>query len=1122
MTGLFTAKFYAGSYPAIRAELSQSILAETRQDPFGEKIILLPSNYVAEDISGGITRNRGKPIFNLQTMTLLDFARRLLKHRRMPFSEIDPMTRAVLLADVVRRFCRNLGETSCFEKIYRKKGFVSALLRLFDEFEEGLISLGEADRLQRDPVFLKRFKDPRKIREILSLYRAYLLGVEEAGLKTRTHIVRLAADGFEVPGYPFRVRLFGFYDFTRLQWFLVEKLIASGLIEEVFFPLPTRSTRAGSMIIDDFEKLKEIVPEGFQYARDTFWRFLRQFDGNVKILDDNKYISKSAHNVRKRFFNNNFDGNKKDLPFALISAPHAPGELRCVARLIKEEIERETAGENIGLVFRSMDENLVSDIERVFREFAIPHAIAWSRPLARTSPVRTILGLLNLSLSDYPRRETVDTLTSPCFDLGKLHPEGEKHAALWDHVTKKTAIIGGADWGNKLHNYVVKSKKATSLRNGGNFEELDEADGESGQPPPLSREIASAEALKLCVALVREALEPLRGCDSYSELSTFILSLLKRFILVKGEEETRHFQERVLKRTTRIIKTFGELDWRKVPFSDVRSAVSLLEQIFQEERVPYHPSGSMRGGAMVLAGDITALRGIIFDHIYLLGVNDGSWPLIRKEISLLKDEEREIFRETLKDQALPPPLERIGDNLPEEKLLFTLPFIMCRAVKALSFQRSDMAGTRRVPSPLLTDLIYRFRGPDIFLAGLSRETVGKGMIEFPRQLRQRFRAPGEPSKRELLISSLMKIPCGGAEAALSAPARRTMERAADTLSRWHRGEGLAPDPKSVAALKIPEGKLNHTFLEHYIYCPYRTYLRYGLKLEPHPEPEEVFSLGRREMGIVVHRALYLLHKGKAGDSSVETVEEAVRLSIEEYGRNNPAGLAGLREITAGNLAKTISDYLAWEKETPTDLSPEWFEMKFGFEGAPDIFVHVGTESIPISGKIDRIDRRDGTIQVLDYKLSTGYRYTSIEEKISLGILNQIPLYGIAAKELLMKEGISVKNITGGYAALKGTGRKGYHLLARLDEEGEMLSRWKESLLLLLEGLKSGLFPPMADRYFTLARWKENYCAFCDYADLCRVAPMTRGNESIARSLTENFPALFSGLTWHRKHRRPVG
>jgi ATP-dependent helicase/DNAse subunit B len=1122
MTGLFTAKFFAGSYPAIRAELSQSILAETRRDPFGEKIILLPSNYVAEDISGGITRDRGKPIFNLQSMTLLDFARRLLKHRRMPFSEIDPMTRAVLLADVVRRFCRNPGETSCFEKIYRKKGFVSALLRLFDEFEEGMISGEEAHRLQRDPVFLNKFKDPLKIREILSLYRAYLLGVEEAGLKTRTHIVRLAADGFEVPGYPFRVRVFGFYDFTRLQWFLVEKLIASGLIEEVFFPLPTRSTRAGSMTIDNFDTLKEIVPEGFQYARDTFWRFLRQFDGNVTILDDKNYLSKSALNGRTKFFHGNFDGSQKELPFALISAPHAPGELRCVARLIKEEIERETAGKKIGLIYRSMDERLVPDIERVFREFAIPHALAWSRPLARTSPVRTILGLLKLSLSDYPRRETVDTLTSPCFDLGKLHPEGEKHAALWDHVTKKTAITGGADWAHKLQIFVVRGKKAIGLGSAGNFEEPDEADGETGRPPLLGREIASAEALKHCVALVKETLEPLRGCDSYSGLATFILSLLKRFILVRGEEEARHFQERVLKRTTRIIKTFGELDWRKVPFSDVRNAISLLEQIFQEERVPHHPSGSMRGGAMVLAGDITALRGIIFDHIYLLGVNDGSWPLIRKEVSLLKDEERELFRETLKARGLPPPLERIRDNLPEEKLLFTLPFIMCRAVKALSFQRSDMAGTRRVPSPLLTDLIYRFRGPDIFLAGLNRDTVGKGMIEFPRQLRQRFRAPGEPSKRELLISSLMKIPCGGAEAELSAPARRTMGRAAETLSRWHRGEGLAPDPKSVAALKIPEGKLNHTFLEHYISCPYRTYLRYGLKLEPHAEPEEVFSLGRREMGIVVHRALYLLYKEKAGDSSVEAVEEAVRLSIEEYGRNNPAGLAGLREITAGNLAKTISDYLAWEKETPTDLSPEWFEMKFGFEGAPDIFVHVGTEPIPISGKIDRIDRRGGTIQVIDYKLSAGYKYTFMEEKISLGILNQIPLYGIAAKGLLIKEGISVQNITGGYAALKGDGRKGYHLLARLDEEGEMLSRWKESLLLLLEGLKSGLFPPMADKYFTLARWKENYCSFCDYADLCRVAPMTRGNESIARSLSENFPALFSGLTWHRKHRRPSG
>ncbi len=1120
MTVQFTAKLYAGPYPAIREELARGLGEETGRDPVGEKIVLTPSNYSAEDLYEAIARERGRATVNVRAMTLLDFARRLLKHRKLLLPEIDAMTRAVLLSGVVDAFCRKRGEKGAFAGVYGKKGFISALLRLFEEFEEGMISGREAESLLGRPGFLRAFPDPSKISDILSLYTAFFSAVERAGFTTRTHLVRLASEGFEVPGYPFRVKLYGFYDFTRIQWLLVQKLIDSGLMEAVYFPLPTAPGRAGTMVIDDFKTLAEVVPEGYRYGENTLWKLLRRFDGNVTLLGHEKNGEKSARRVRDALFRNEFSGKKEGLPFPLISAPHGPGELRAVARLIKKTM-RERGGEGkIGLIYRQLDETVLPDIERVLDEFDIPGLIARAGPLIRAAPVRTLIGLVKLPLRNYQRRETVDMLTSPSFDVSKLHPGSERHSPLWDHLTKKIGISQGDDWGHKLQRFIVKSKKIVNNDVSDVFDDSDDGDAPSRAHLATGREVASAEALAGCFAALRAFTEPLLSCGSYAALAESTLSLLRRLIVITGEEEVFGLNERAVKRATKILTTFGELDWRGVAFPGPRSAIELLETIFSEERMPHHGPGSSRAGAAVVAGDVMSLRGVTFDSIYLLGANEGVWPRAKKDVSLLKDEEREVFLSELSEPDLPPALSRMRENVPEEKLLFCLPFIMGKGIGGVSFLRSDMSGAKRAPSPFLMDLAFRFRGPDIFFGGLSAETAGSAFHEFPRQLKVRLSAPGDPSPREALIASLMSGGASDSLPVLSGPAKRILLRTAETLSRWQRGEDLAPDPGSIAGMRIPEGRLNHTFLESFIQCPYKTFLRYGLKLEPLPEPEEVFSLGRLEMGIIAHRALYILHREVPEDSRPAAVEDAVKRALSQYGRDNPLGLRGLAAIAVKSLSKTISAYLAWEKEHLGDLAPELFEVTFGFQEGRHVSIDVSGEQVHISGKIDRIDRSGETIRVLDYKLSAGNRYTPLEEKISLALLNQIPLYATAARKILADRGTEVRTVTGGYIALKRDGKKGYLIATLLDREGEMVSRWERSLSLLFKGLKSRMFPPMADHLFKMARWRDRYCEHCDYADICRVSPATTGNDVVALSLRERFSRLFPGLRWHVENREP--
>ena len=131
------------------------------------------------------------------------------------------------------------------------------------------------------------------------------------GGETRRRIFREAVAGFEQPGYPFRATLYGFYDFTRLQWMLVERLLSSGLLDEVYFP----------GLFDGEGTLRP----SFLYAARAWDRLRAAFEGNVEFLTD--VPSAGIASVRERIFSPAPPAETTPAPFAVLSAPTRRG--RC-------------------------------------------------------------------------------------------------------------------------------------------------------------------------------------------------------------------------------------------------------------------------------------------------------------------------------------------------------------------------------------------------------------------------------------------------------------------------------------------------------------------------------------------------------------------------------------------------------------------------------------------------------------------------------------------------------------------------------------------------------------------------------------------------------------------------
>src|SRR3972149_5665422 len=167
---------------------------------------------------GATSRRRGGSPGGASILTLYDFAMRLLKHRGVfPRQLPAAQASAAMLAAVREVYATGEGD---FAAISGTPGFVPALSRTMADFEEGWLG-EEAIREAEQRARARGDPKARRWSEWRRLIRAVERKIAAAGGMSRRKIFQEAVAGFEQPGHPFRVTLYGFYDFTRPQWMLV-------------------------------------------------------------------------------------------------------------------------------------------------------------------------------------------------------------------------------------------------------------------------------------------------------------------------------------------------------------------------------------------------------------------------------------------------------------------------------------------------------------------------------------------------------------------------------------------------------------------------------------------------------------------------------------------------------------------------------------------------------------------------------------------------------------------------------------------------------------------------------------------------------------------------------------
>ena len=323
-------------------------------------------------------------------------------------------------------------------------------------------------------------------------------------------------------------------------------------------------------------------------------------------------------------------------------------------------------------------------------------------------------------------------------------------------------------------------------------------------------------------------------------------------------------------------------------------------------------------------------------------------------------------------------------------------------------------------------------------------------------------------------------------------------------SSRRRGSRRRPSPRSfrdpvrlggvraVRAWLRDRREFSVTELEDFQACPYRYFAKYVLSLrEPDEEAEHAFPIVVE--GEVLHRVLEEAEGSpdRSTRSSPRALEEARGPFAEHLGHR----LA--EEDLRASLRALIEEDLAFRSEH--GWLPHAFEYTFGADAKKP--VRVGG-SVPIRGRIDRIDfALGGEIAVVDYKRSAA-RKSEVERGLSEGQSLALPLYILAASELLGRRPAGAFLL-----GVRQTRRSGFYDLS-LAEKGIVPDKKNAGSAMALdpalfaetieqaslqarrtsEGIGTGEFPvePVDERVCTRLH--------CPYRDLCRIVHAAAGEE----------------------------
>ena len=373
----------------------------------------------------------------------------------------------------------------------------------------------------------------------------------------------------------------------------------------------------------------------------------------------------------------------------------------------------------------------------------------------------------------------------------------------------------------------------------------------------------------------------------------------------------------------------------------------------------------------VTIGDVERSRSHKVKAIFIIGINDGSFPSIKKEEGFLGDEDRQILKQDGIELA-----KGTLENLYEDNFNIYKALATAENEIYLSYCSADNEGKSLRPSVLIHKI----------------KKIYPELEETSDVVNPKYEITNKLATYEELLENIAKKQEG-----------KEVEKIWNTVYNYYiksqdMKQKLKQDLEGINYTNIPQNLDSNLVeklygntlttsvskLERYQSCNFSYYLQYGLKLK---EKEEL-KVQNFDTGSFMHETIDTFFKKikeqniKLGDLTAdeEKIKEIVNKIIEEElenGKNYSFKETAKYKILVRRLKRIISKALKFiiESLVYSDFSIEGTEIEFDKKGKykPIEIPLENGKKVEIIGKIDRIDTaisEDGKyLRIIDYKSS---------------------------------------------------------------------------------------------------------------------------------------------------------
>lgn len=751
----------------------------------------------------------------------------------------------------------------------------------------------------------------------------------------------------------------------------------------------------------------------------------------------------------------------------VLSAPTADAEILLVARELMGRFDAGTPLERMAIVHAGSSQ-YVTLIHGVLAQAGIPFNGGGVRPLSATVAGRILLGVLSLPDRDWRREDVVRWLhTGPMVHRGRRIP-----STRWDVLSAESGINEGFEAWHRQLNAFAEARRADATRA--------DAEGEEGGG---ARRIQLADA-EHCAELL-DFLDGIAAelSDSPSEWASWVRwasALFHRLVGGSAAIEDWPTEDRAAAQAVEAaIERLADLDQLHKACTPSAARAALESEL----AVPA-PQVS-RFGTGVFVGSLAAAVGLNVDVLFVVGMNDGTFPARPSDDVLVPDRQRQ---DAQGDGTLP----LRGERAVAMRRDYLAALAGSRS-RMLSYPRGNQRDGRALrPSRWALDALGELVVPARRLYAKDVETLEStdGFRLEPSYVTS-VAAPGQAmSLEDRDLRSLWEWTTSGQPVLDHYLAREdnVLAKGAELIDGRRRGftrfNGDIGQSGRLGAFLPPV--LSATRLETYAACPRRYFFEWVLHVEPRPESERLEATDRMHYGSLVHRILEGFVGPQIGRTPGEgpddpfSVDRLLAVAEDELAAFEAEGRTGPRTAWKAERVQLLRELRRFADLDRTARVKDavvttGVEVGFGFGNAPPVVIDVnGRQPVQFRGVIDRVDReRGGARAVTDYKTGSARRYKGVEaDHFGEGSTVQLPVYALAA-------GASEQSpVRADYWCVTEKGefkRFGFEVgTQELDQLAEVVDT-------LTDALDSAQFPanPGAPH-----RAREGQCTYCPYDSVC--------------------------------------